>query len=190
MPGPTPPLVRPLSVPMEQGLSELKAGPSQPRSRSCQGQAKRGMYVSREQRPEGGGGVGGKQKSAFFSLQAQGPQLRPHVGTFILSFLGQGRSLRLPKAPADASWKVPAGGGGHPTAHPPAPSAARCSPSPSGFLSSTAGALSLPSPPASPPGPWCSSRGCISPSSPAGGGELGSWGLAWGSPLAPLHGLL
>ena len=69
---------------MEQGLSELKAGPSQPRSRSCQGQAKKGMYVSREQRPEGGGGVGGKQKSAFFSLQAQGPQLRPHVGTFIL----------------------------------------------------------------------------------------------------------
>lgn len=84
MPGPTPPLVRPLSVPMEQGLSELKAGPSQPRSRSCQGQAKKGMCVSREQRPEGGGGVGGKQRSACFSLQAQGPQLRPHVGTFIL----------------------------------------------------------------------------------------------------------
>ena len=55
------------------------------------------------------------------------------------------------------------------------------------------GLQSLPSPPSSPPGPWCSSRGCTSPSSPVGsgrGGVLGPAWASWGSPLVPLHELL
>lgn len=56
------------------------------------------------------------------------------------------------------------------------------------------GAQSSPSPPASPPGPWCSSREYTSPSSPVGRGKRdGVLGTGLGqldSPLAQLHGTL
>lgn len=50
------------------------------------------------------------------------------------------------------------------------------------------GSGSLPSPPASPPGPWCSSRGCTSPSSPVGGKRLGPGsGLRQGLTTCSIH---
>ena len=52
----------------------------------------------------------------------------------------------------------------------------------------TEGAGALPAPPSSPPRPWCSSRGCISPSSPVGRGGAGSSGQP-GPAGIDLHGL-
>lgn len=55
-------------------------------------------------------------------------------------------------------------------------------------------AQSSPSPPASPPAPWCSSRGCTSPSSPVGRGQqAGVLGPGLGqqnSSLTQPHGML
>lgn len=96
-----------------------------------------------------------------------------------------------PSAPEDSSCKVPARCRGTPL-RVPSPQAApehrkvapapppgqlalllcRLSPAATAGVSPaalfTGGAGALPSPPSSPPRPWCSSRGCTSPSSPMG----------------------
>lgn len=147
---------------------------------------------------------GGSRTGTFF-LPAPGPRLRPRSGTFFLPLprLGQRRNPRS-QAPATSSWEVPTGGRaillptpspkrcrGPQRCLPTSPGAGSFRPLPfvppppagAGCKRSTfvpRGAQSLPSLPASPPGPWCSSRGCTSPSSP--GGE---WGSSWGPQAWP-----
>lgn len=179
---------------MEQGLSELLMGegsraqscPSQPRSQSSQCQGR-----ERDMRVKGGEvpGSRGAEEHPLLRL-AHGPQPRPHLGMFAFFLPGPGKKPGTWQAPAGEHQQEEGASLG-PFSHPKrCRSTERHLPSPTGqqisFLHPPhlqqvqganpvalvpEGAQPLPSPPASPPGPWCSSHGCTSPSSPVGRGK-------------------
>lgn len=175
---------------MEQGLRELlkeegsgaQSWPFSAKVTELPGPAKNRAHRE-SQRPSGSGGSRGVTALHSWPRDHR-PPLIPHLGMFF-SFLIPPRPLQT----AAGTYQQEEGATRCPFSHtehrkgPPLPSSPRSlvlflsPPSPAagvGYKSSSfvlRGTQSLPSPPASPPVPWCSFHGCTFPSIPVGRGK-------------------